>query len=102
MSGWIKPTIDYIKTLEKAKNLNKETGLVEISQFVEKIGTNRLISNKNVSWNFIKPFDFAGLILARPAHLRGEPKIETRSEISLSPLQWALIKNARTHFESKN
>jgi len=53
MSGWIKPTIDYIKTLEKAKNLNKETGLVEISQFVEKIGTNRLISNKNVSWNFL-------------------------------------------------
>ena len=101
MSGWIEPTIDYIKTLEKAKNINDSDSPAEISQFLEKIGTNRLISNKNVSWNFLAPYDFTASILARPARFRGERGNKIPAEISLNPVQWGLIENARTFFKSK-
>ena len=87
MSGWIEPTINYIKTLEKAKNINDETELPEISQFVEKIGTNRLISNKNVSWNFLAPYDFTVSILARSARLRSERRVQKNSKFSLNPIE---------------
>ena len=87
MSGWIEPTINYIKTLEKAKNINDKTELDEVSQFVEKIGTNRLISNKNVSWNFLAPYNFTSVILARPARFRGERGIKIPAKFSLNPIQ---------------
>ena len=87
MRGWIEPTINYIKTLEKAKNINDKTELDEVSQFVEKIGTNRLISNKNVSWNFLAPYDFTASILARPARFRGERGVQKNSKFSLNPVQ---------------
>jgi len=88
MSGWIEPTINYIKTLEKAKNIDEAESPHEISQFVEKIGTNRSISAKKVSWNFIEPFDFTEEILARPARFRGEQGNKIPAEISLNPVQW--------------
>ena len=89
MSGWIEPTINYIKTLEKANNINDETELPEISQFVEKIGTNRLISNKNAFWNFLAPYDFTASILARPARFRGERGAQKIPKFSLNPIQCA-------------
>ena len=91
MRGWIEPTIDYIKTLEKAKNIDNAESPHEISQFVEKIGTNRSISAKKVSWNFIEPFDFTEEILAHPARFRGEQGSKIPAEISLNPVQWAII-----------
>ena len=87
MRGWIEPTIDYIKTLEKAKNITPAKPLTEISQFVEKIGTNRLISNKNMSFDFIEPFNFTSEILARPARQRGEIQTQNSSKISLNPIE---------------
>ena len=63
---------------------------------------NRSISAKNISWNFLEPFDFTASILARPARFRGEQGIKIPAEISLNPVQWALIENARTVFKSKN
>ena len=98
----VEPTINYIKTLEKAKNINDETELDEVSQFVEKIGTNRLISNKNVRFNFIPPYDFTSGILNRPARQRGEIRVQNSFKNSLNPVQCALIENARTEFEAKN
>ena len=61
--------------------------------------TNRSISAKNISWNFIEPFDFTEEILARPARFRGEQGNKIPAEISLNPVQWALIENARTVFQ---
>ena len=63
---------------------------------------NRLISNKNVSWNFLAPYDFTSVILARPARLRGERGIKIPAKFSLNPIQYSLIENARTVFKSKN
>ena len=55
MSGWIEPTKDYIKTLIYAGKIASAKSLKEISQFVEKIGTNRLISAKNICFDFAAP-----------------------------------------------
>ena len=63
---------------------------------------NRLISNKNVSWNFLAPYDFTSVILARPARFRGERGIKIPAKISLNPIQYSLIENARTIFQNKN
>jgi hypothetical protein len=102
MSGWIEPTIEYIKNLEKAKNIDDAESLHEISHFVEKIGTNRSISSKNVRFDFIPPYNFTSEILNRPARQRGEIQIQKSFKNSLNPLQWALIENARTVFNEKN
>ena len=63
--------------------------------------TNRLISNKNVSWNFLAPYDFTSVILARPARFRGERGIKIPAKFSLNPIQYSLIENARTIFGKK-
>jgi len=61
--------------------------------------TNRLISNKNVSFDFIEPFNFTSEILARPARLRGELQTQNSSKNSLNPIECILIENARTFYE---
>jgi len=87
--------------------------LIIFISLVEKIGvsvssrypsdiTNRLISNKNVSWNFLAPYDFTVSILARSARLRSERGTKIPAKFSLNPIQYSLIENARTVFESKN
>jgi hypothetical protein len=64
--------------------------------------TNRLISNKNVNFDFIEPFNFTSEILNRPARQRGEIRVQNYSKISLNPIECALIENARTFFKEKN
>jgi len=68
---------------------------------VEKIGTNRLISNKNVSWNFLAPYDFTSVILARPARFRGERGIKIPAKFSLNPIQCRILEIVRTHFAAE-
>ena len=96
MSGWIEPTIEYIKNLEKAKNIDDAESLNEISHFVEKIGTNRSISSKNVRFDFIPPYDFTSEILNRPARRWCEVQIQNSFKNSLLPLQWAIWDDFRT------
>ncbi len=66
MSGWVEPTRDFIKTCVSANYLDKEKSLSEISQFVQKIGTNRIISNKIPHWDFVQPYQNLADFLARP------------------------------------
>ena len=64
--------------------------------------TNRLISNKNVSFDFIEPYNFTSEILARPARFRGKLQTQNSSKNSLNPIECTLIENARTFFKEKN
>jgi len=52
------------------------------------IGTNRLISEKIVSWDFAPPFDFVASFLARRARRRGEQTIALASKKSGSLIWW--------------
>jgi len=61
--------------------------------------TNRLISEKIASFDFVPPFDFAASFLASRACGRGEQTSLSASENLQFPVWWAILKSARTHFE---
>ena len=50
-SYWIEPTKGFINTLEIAGNPNLSESLPDVSRLVQKIGTNRHISRKTVSFS---------------------------------------------------
>ncbi|TSC76165.1 MAG: Resolvase protein [Parcubacteria group bacterium Gr01-1014_33] len=87
MSGWIEPTREFVNTLIQAGKIASPKFLQEISDLVRKIGTNRLISEKIASWNFVPPFDFAANFLAR----RGEQVLLSTSENLRNPVWWVLL-----------
>ncbi|MBU6431554.1 MAG: hypothetical protein KGJ58_04350 [Patescibacteria group bacterium] len=72
MSGWIEPTRNFVNTLIQAGKIASPKFLQETSDLVRKIGTNRLISEKIASWDFVPPFDFTASFLASRARRRGE------------------------------
>ncbi len=86
MSGWNEPMRDYINTLIYAGKIASEQSPQEIAHFAQKIGTNRLISEKIVSWDFVPPFDFTAQFLASRASRRGEQTIALASQKSGSPV----------------
>jgi hypothetical protein len=61
--------------------------------------TNRLISEKIASWDFVPPFDFAAQFLASRARRRGEQVSLSASQNLQFPVWWPILKSARTHFE---
>ena len=70
--------------------------------------TNRLISEKIVSWDFAPPFDFTAQFLASRARRRGDlPAGKAGQTIALAPKKsgspvWCpLFENARTFFEGR-
>ena len=101
MSGWIEPTRDFVKTLCQAEKITKEESLKEISIFVQKIGTNRLLSAKSVSWVWKPEYEFTQTLLRRFAQKQfgqnGSLRISV-SPKSRSPLLCGLFKFARTYF----
>ena len=61
--------------------------------------TNRLISEKIASWDFVPPFDFTAQFLASRAERRGEQVLLSTSKNLQFPFWWPILKSARTHFE---
>ena len=102
MSGWIEPTRNFVNTLIQAGKIASPKFLQEISDLVRKIGTNRLISEKIVSWDFVPPFDFVAQFLASRAARRGEQVLLSTSNNLRNPVLWPILNNARTNFERGN
>ena len=75
--GWNEPTKEFIKALEMAGKINSHDDLDEISSFVRKVGTNRLIADKTVFFDFQKPFDFTASFLSSHTHARSASPVET-------------------------
>ncbi len=86
MSGWNEPMRDYINTLIYTGKIASEQSPQEIAHFAQKIGTNRLISEKIVSWDFTPLFDFTAQFLASRSCGRGEQTIALASKKSGSPV----------------
>ena len=91
MSGWIEPTRNFVNTLIQAGKIASPKFLVEISDLVRKIGTNRLISEKIVSWDFVPPFDFTASFLVSRSRRRGEQVLLSTSENLQNPVWWAMV-----------
>ncbi|MGA2029068.1 MAG: hypothetical protein ABSG87_03240, partial [Verrucomicrobiota bacterium] len=63
-SFWNEPAKEVVNIMELAGKLQIEKSPQEISQVVHKVGTNRLLSRKTVSFSFAEPYDFAVSLLA--------------------------------------
>ena len=87
--SWIEPTKNFIKTAFSIQRIISEKSFEEIRQIVEKVGTNHIISNKKVAWNWQSPYDFLASFLASPGRWRGEPNEISRSKNLTFPLWWA-------------
>ena len=56
-NNWIEPMRDWIKTAHHAKKIALTKDFLEIKSLSEKIGTNRLLLDKKILFNFQSPFD---------------------------------------------
>jgi hypothetical protein len=65
-SYWNEPAKEVINALELAGKMQTEKSPQEISQLVHKVGTNRLLSGKTVSFSFSEPYDFIPSLLVSP------------------------------------
>ena len=63
-SYWNEPAKEFINSLEMARKMQTEKSPQEISQLVHKVGTNRLLSRKTVSFSFSEPYDFTASLFA--------------------------------------
>ncbi len=91
MSGWIEPTRNFVNTLIQVGKIASLKFLTEISDLVKKIGTNRLISEKIASFDFVPPFDFMASFLASRACRRGEQTSLSASKNLQNPVWWAVM-----------
>ena len=91
MSGWIEPTRNFVNTLIQAGKIASPKFLQEISDLVRKIETNRLISEKMASWDFVPLFDFTASFLASHATRRGEQVLLSASKNLQNPVWWTML-----------
>ena len=97
-SFWIEPSREVINTLQTLGTTEFQESLPEISTSVRKIGTNRLISRKTVSFSFSEPYDFAlSLLNEMRVELRDNPSLHADKNWWSS--KWcALVNRLRTFF----
>ena len=62
-SAWIEPAKEVVNTLEIAGKAQSDRTVRETSQIVHKVGTNRLIAHKTVSFGLAEPYDFIPSLL---------------------------------------
>ncbi len=63
-SFWNEPVKEVINTMELAGKSQTDKSPQEIAQVVHKVGTNRLLSRKTVTFSFAHPYDFIPSLLA--------------------------------------
>jgi hypothetical protein len=63
-SFWNEPAKEVINIMELAGKMQTDKSPQEIAQIVRKVGTNRLLSRKTVTFSFAQPYDFIPSLLA--------------------------------------
>jgi hypothetical protein len=72
-SYWNEPAKDVVNALESAGKAQSKKSLSEIAGLVQKIGTNRLLSRKTVTFSLSEPYALTASILASPHIPTHEP-----------------------------
>ncbi len=90
---WLEPLRDWLEALAEAEKLASSNDLYEVKSFVEKIGANRLLRDREVFLDFAQPFD----LILKHNDLRGAqtkqpaPKGRVASEnIAVNTAWWAV------------
>ena len=99
-NSWVEPLRDWVKTAHYAgKMANSGSDLSEFKSFSEKVGSNRLLKDKKIVFDWLPPYD----ILAKDSELQTKSpsssklkKVGKKKEL-LS--WWTSLRTARTVFE---
>ncbi len=86
--NWLQPLRAWILDTKKADLLTKSDNFHEIKSFVQKHGTNPVLSDKIVSYDFVPPFDFLAEFSASRACGRDEQTSFLTSENLQSSVMW--------------
>jgi len=101
-SFWIEPAQEVISTLETLGKTGFAESLSDISKTVQKIGTNRLISRKTVTFSLSEPYAFA-LSLLGSLHVEPSNSTPSRSDTNLQSSLWcSLVSHLRTFFQGQS
>jgi len=99
---WIEPAREVIDSLETLGKTDFPESLPEISQQVQNIGTNHLISRKTVTFSFSTPYDSIPSLLAS---VRVTPSDSSSPRCDLNPerqLWCVLVDHLRTFFQGQS
>ena len=91
-NNWVEPLKNWILSAHHAKKLASSNDLDEIKSFVEKIGTNRRLSAKTVSWDFKNPFDLLANLSA------DELRSEAASSKNLQSFTWSGCRESNSDY----
>src|SRR3989344_2535878 len=91
-NNWVEPLKNWILSAHHAKKLASSNDLDEIKSFVEKIGTNRRLSEKTVSWDFKNPFDLLANLSA------DELRSEAASSKNLQSFTWSGCRESNSDY----
>jgi DNA invertase Pin-like site-specific DNA recombinase len=101
-SAWIEPTKRFVNTLEMALKQQSEQSPQEIANVVHKVGTNRLIARKTVTFSFAEPYDFIPSLLASRHVNTTTTRPLLSSELVDSSIWCSLLDYVQTHFSNKS
>ncbi|HUC83604.1 MAG TPA: hypothetical protein VL970_00320, partial [Candidatus Acidoferrales bacterium] len=86
-SYWNEPAKAFINALEMAGKMQTDKSPQEIALLVHKVGTNRLLSRKTVSFSFSEPYDFTASLLAS-RHLSPSETVPSLCDANLQSPVW--------------
>jgi hypothetical protein len=99
---WNEPAKDVINTLELAGKAQTSKSPQEISQVVHKVGTNRLLSRKTVTFSFAEPYDFIPSLLASRPVSTSITSPSLGDETGGSTIWCMIVDHLQTHFSRKS
>jgi len=100
-TSWIEPARNLVNTLETLGKTDIANNLPEISGIVRKIGTNHLLSRKNVSFSVSEDYDFIPSLLAS-VRVTTPNTLSSHCDQNHESSNWCLIVNhIQTHFTNK-
>jgi hypothetical protein len=101
-SSWNEPVKEVINIMELAGKSQTTKSPQELAQVVHKVGTNRLLSRKTVTFSFSEPYAFIpSLLVSRPVTMpTTSPPLG--DETGGSPVWCMLVTHLRTYFSNKS
>ena len=82
-SAWFEPLREFVETAHRAKKLAKSNDFDEINSFAEKIGSNHILRDRKLLFDFKKPFDLIPKYISTTARRNAAPKNSIPQKLSV-------------------
>ena len=103
---WFEPMREFLETCQSAGEISLSSNLQEIKSFIERVGTNSIIKDKNVVLEFHQPFslllEHKRLSEVELKKEKGEKKAGDVTKNATSPVWWRFLNEVRSFFETRN